>query len=86
MSVALIYNTLLTQFVTFERLLTGISFWSINYAVEVSVATIIWPSGLHQRKVSHVDYAKSGADEGHWAKTSSIYINHQHLQGLHKRE
>ena len=28
----------------------------------------------------------SGADEGYWAETSAIYINHQHLRGLHKRE
>ena len=69
--------------------------------IEVSVPTIIlfcvickdvddlykwqtfWPSSLHQHQISH---AKFGADEGYWAKTSFIYINHQHLRGLHKRE
>ena len=30
--------------------------------------------------------AKSGFDEGLWAETSAIYINYQHLCGLHKRE
>ena len=30
--------------------------------------------------------AKSGSDEGLWAETSAIYINYQHLCGLHKRE
>ena len=31
-------------------------------------------------------HAKSGSGEGLWAETSSIYINYQHLCGLHKRE
>ena len=43
------------------------------------------PSGLHQSQISHT-HAKSGANEGHWAETSAIYINHQHFRGLHKRE
>ena len=46
-----------------------------------------WPSSLHLRQISHADpHAKSGTDEGYWAETSAIYINHQHLRRLHKRE
>ena len=41
------------------------------------------PSGLHQRQILHVE---SGADEGHWAETSSIYTNHQHLRGFYTKE
>ena len=70
-----------------------------NYVVEAGVPTIIlfcgiredvddlykwqtfWHSGLHQSQISYVE-----CDEGHWAEMSAIYINHQHLCGLHKRE
>ena len=30
-------------------------------------------------------HVKSGADEGHWAETSAIYINHQHLRGFYTK-
>ena len=39
------------------------------------------PKGLYQSQILHVE---SGFDEGLWAETSAIYINHQHLRRLHK--
>ena len=43
----------------------------------------VQPKGLQQSQILYL-HAKSGSDEGLWAETSSIYINSQHLCGLHK--
>ena len=40
---------------------------------------------FHQSQIFDL-HVKSGSDEGLWAETSSIYINYQHLCGLHRRE